>query len=161
MYKSKNWSKINYPWSFNRNKLFAGHVKKYATGYLVSKYIFSYLHPQENWNKNLPGSTVRKNLTSNILKIGTLSENKWPVQLKRTEDRGPSNKLPKNIDERIRKQFLLRHESAIRSCKNLPLKTTQAGLGHSWVNLFSLLDKQICSFNLWIILVGLKGQLLT
>ena len=134
--------------------------KKYATGYLVSKYIFSYLHPQENWNKNLPGSTVRKNLTSNILKMEIISENKWPVQLKRTEDRGPSNKLPKNIDERIRKQFLLRHESAIRSCKNLPLKTTQAGLGHSWVKLFSLLDKQICSFNLCLYFGRSWGQLL-
>ena len=26
--------------------------KKYGTGYLVSKCIFSYLHPQKNWNKN-------------------------------------------------------------------------------------------------------------
>ena len=31
---------------------------------------------------------------------------------------------------------------------------TEAGLGHSWVKLFSLLDKQICSFNLKVILTN-------
>ena len=160
MYKSINWSKINYLWSFNRNKLFAGHVKKIWYRLLSFK-IYLQLPSSSKKLKQKPSCQYcKEKFNFQDRKIGTLSENKWPVQLKRTEDRGPSNKLPKNIDERIRKQFLLRHESAIRSCKNLPLKTTQAGLGYSWVNFFSFLDKQICSYNLSLYFGGSWGQLL-
>ena len=130
-------------WSFRRNKLFAGHVKKICyrlLSFRTYQQLTSYSSKFETRLAILSG----KISFAIFLNMKISSENKWPVQLKRIEDRGPSNKLPKNIDERIRKQFLLRHESAIRSCKNLPLKTTQAGLGHSWVKLFSFLDKQIC-----------------
>ena len=75
---------------------------------------------------------------------------------RRTTDWGPSNKLPKNIDERIRKQFLLRHESAIRSCKNLPLKTIQVGLVSIRLHYFQYWTKFLFLNSLKCILIFYK-----
>ena len=160
MYKSKNWSKINYLWSFRRNKLFAGHVKKYATGYLVSEDIFSYLHPQKN-KKNILLAVLWDRISFSIfwrwkylLKINDLYKSReQKIEVLQTSCR-------KTLMKEFGSSFycgMNRPSEAARIC---PWKPHKLDLGTVGSNFFHFWTKQICSFNLCLYFGKSWSQLL-